>query len=94
LGDKKSMSVVDIPEFIIKKCYPRITDALTYIINLSFLSGYFPDQLKIANVKPLYRKGCDADVGNYRPVSLISVLSKIIEKIMHKRLLLFPKITA
>jgi hypothetical protein len=73
LGNKKSMSVYDIPELIIKKCYPRIANALTYIINLSFSSGYFPDQLKIAKVKPLYKKVSDADVGDYRPVSLICV---------------------
>jgi hypothetical protein len=51
----------------------------------SFSSGYFPDQLKIAKAKPLYKKGGDAEAGNYRPVSLISVFSKIIEKIMHFR---------
>jgi hypothetical protein len=72
LGNKKS-SVDDIPEFIIKKRYPRITNALTYIINQSFSSGYFPDQLKIAKVKPLYKKGSDGDVGNYMPVSLNSI---------------------
>jgi hypothetical protein len=53
---------------------------------LSFSTGYFPDQLKIIKVKPLYKKGSDTDVGNYRPVSLISVFSKITEKIMHKKL--------
>jgi hypothetical protein len=78
LGNKKSMSVDDILELIIKKCYHRIANALTYIIIiLSLSSGYFPDQLKIAKVKPLYKKECDADVGNYRSVSLISVFSKI-----------------
>jgi hypothetical protein len=40
-------------------------------------------------VKPLYKKGCQTDVANYRPVSLISVFSKIVERIMHKRLLSF-----
>jgi hypothetical protein len=86
LGNKKSMGIDDIPQFIIKKCYRKITKALTYIKNLSFSSGYFPDQLKIAKVKPLYKKGCDGDAGNYRPVSLISAFSKMIEKIIHKRL--------
>jgi hypothetical protein len=80
LVNKKSTGIDDIPEFIIKKCYPRITNALTYIINLSFSSGYFPNQLKIAKVKPLYKKGRDANVGNYKPVSLISVFSKITKK--------------
>jgi hypothetical protein len=57
LGNKKSMGIDDIPEYIIKKFYPKITTALTYIINLSLSTEYFPDQLKIAKVKPLYKKG-------------------------------------
>jgi hypothetical protein len=89
LGNKKSMGIDDIPEFIIKKCHPQLVNVLTRKINLSFLSGYFPNQLKIAKVKPLYNKGCIADVGNYRPVPLISGFSKIIEKIMHNRLFSF-----
>jgi hypothetical protein len=76
LVTKKSTGIDDIPEYIIKKCYPKITTALTYIINLSLSTRYFPDQLKIAKVKPLCKKGCKTDVANYRPVSLISVFSK------------------
>jgi hypothetical protein len=91
LGNNKSTSVDDISELIIKKCYPRTANALTDIINLLFPSGYFPDQLNVAKVKPLYKRGCDADVGKYRPMSLISVFSKIIKEIMHKRLLSFLK---
>jgi hypothetical protein len=56
---------------------------LAYIINLSLSTGQFPDQLKIAKVKPLYKKGCDTEV------SLISGFSKIIEKVIKKRLLSF-----
>jgi hypothetical protein len=59
---------------------------LTYIINLSLSTGQLPDQLKIAKVKPLYKKGCETEVGNYRPVSLISGFLKIIEKVIKKRL--------
>jgi hypothetical protein len=80
LGNKKSTGIDDIPEYIIKKCYPKIISALTYTIKQSLSTGYFPDQLKIAKVKPLYKKGSGTDVSNYRPVSLISVFSKIIEK--------------
>jgi hypothetical protein len=86
LGNKKSMGIDDISEYIIKKCYPKIITVLTHIVNLSFSAGCFPDQLKITKVKPLYKKESDTDVVNYRPVSLISVFSKIIEKIMHKKL--------
>jgi hypothetical protein len=86
LDNKKSMGLDDIPDYIIKKCHTNITTALTYIINLSLSTGKFPDQLKIVKVKPLYKKGSDTEVGNYRPVSLISGFSKIIEKVIKKRL--------
>jgi hypothetical protein len=54
LANKKSTGIDDIPDYIIKKCYPKIIAALTYIIYLSLSTGQFPDQLKIAKVKPLY----------------------------------------
>jgi hypothetical protein len=81
LDNKKPMGLDDIPDYIIKICHTKIKTALTHIINLSLCTGQFPDQLKRAKVKPLYKKGCDTEVGNYRPVSLIS---KIIEKIIKK----------
>ncbi|PNF35448.1 hypothetical protein B7P43_G04120 [Cryptotermes secundus] len=89
MGNKKSVGIDDIPDYVIKKCYPKITPALTYIINLSFSTGQFPEQLKMAKVKPLYKRGPETEVGNYRPVSLLSGFSKIIEKIIKKRLLSF-----
>jgi hypothetical protein len=57
---------------LLKKCHTKITTALTYIINLSLSTGKFPDQLKKVKVKPSYKKGSYTEVGNYRPVSLIS----------------------
>jgi hypothetical protein len=84
LYNKKSTGVDEIPDYIIKKCHSKIKIALTHMINLSFSTGQFPDQLKIAKVKPLYKKGCDTELGNYRPVSLITGFSKIIEKIIKK----------
>jgi hypothetical protein len=89
LSNKKSAGLDDIPDYIIKKCHLKITTPLTYIINLSLSTGQFPDQLKIAKVKPLYKKRCETEVGNYRPVSLISGFLKIIIKVIKKRLVLF-----
>jgi hypothetical protein len=80
-GNIKSTGLGDIPDCIIKKCHTNITTVLTYIINLSLSTSKFPDQLKIVKVKPLYKKGSDTEVGNYRPVSLISGFLKIIEKL-------------
>ena len=59
---------------------------LTELINLSFNQGKFPAVLKIASVTPTFKKGDKLDVNNYRPILLISNISKIIEKLIHKRL--------
>jgi hypothetical protein len=82
LDNKNSTGVDDIPNYVIKKCHSKSKTTLTHIINLSLSTGQFPDQLKIAKVKPLYKKGCDTGVGNYRPVSLITGFLKIIEKVI------------
>jgi hypothetical protein len=62
LGNNKSGGLDYIPDYIIKKCHLKITAPLTYIINLSLSTVQFPDQPKIAKVKPLYKKGCDTEV--------------------------------
>ena len=59
---------------------------LSNIINLSFNKGIFPNLLKIANVIPIYKKDDKLDYNNYRPISLLSNISKIYEKCMHMRL--------
>jgi retron-type reverse transcriptase len=48
--------------------------------------GVFPDSLKVAKVSPIYKSGTKLDPGNYRPVSVLPVLSKILEKLIYKRL--------
>jgi hypothetical protein len=57
LGNKDSTGINDIPDYIIKKLFPKITTALTYITNLSLSTGNFPEQLNSAKVKHLYKKG-------------------------------------
>ncbi len=56
------------------------------LINESFISGVFPNKLKIAKVIPIFKKGLLTSKSNYRPISLLSIFSKIFEKLMHKRL--------
>ena len=58
---------------------------LCLIIDESCTSGIFPDNLKLAKVITLYKKGPRDNPNNYRPISLLSIFSKIIEKIMHER---------
>lgn len=59
------------------------------MINSSLTSGIFPSKLKTSIVKPLHKKGRKMDINNYRPITLIPVISKVYEKIMHKRLIGF-----
>jgi hypothetical protein len=51
------------------------------------LSGTFPTRLKYATVKPLLKKGNNENVANYRPISLLTSFSKVLEKIIYDRLL-------
>ena len=62
---------------------------LSVLFNLSFSSGIFPDKLKIAKILPVFLKGLKLECSNYRPISLLSNLDKIVEKLMHKRLMEF-----
>ena len=62
---------------------------LCYIINMSFSSGYYPDKLKIVKVIPIHKGGSTQDLNNFRPISLLSIFDKIIEKIIHARLCVF-----
>ena len=55
-------------------------------LEITFSSGVFPDEWKTAIVKPLYKKGDRYDIQNYRPISLISVFAKLLEKLMFNRL--------
>jgi hypothetical protein len=50
-------------------------------------TGVFPDRLKYATVKPLYKNGDRQEVSNYRPISILTYFSKIFEKVMHFRIL-------
>ena len=58
-----------------------------YITNLSFQTGVFPRELKIANVVPILKAGDEMFFTNYRPVSVLPVFSKILERLMYNRLI-------
>lgn len=74
---------------VIKSAKNDIAPILSYLVNLSFVQGIFPDKLKIASLKPIYKKDDKERVQNYRPIALIPILSKIFEKAMHIRIMNF-----
>ena len=62
---------------------------ITYIINMSITSGEVPGELRSARVKPLLKKKCRSEVGSYRPVSILCVVSKILERAVYNQLEVF-----
>ena len=73
----------------IKSSSSIIIQPLLHICNLSFTHGVVPDAMKIAKVIPLFKSGNYMKVNNYRPVSILPVLSKILERLMYNRLMKF-----
>ena len=89
--DSKSSGPDNIPIKLLKISAPLIVPHLVIIINKSFESGIFPDALKLGKVIPIFKSGSKLDINNYRPISLLSTFSKIIEKLMHHSLYKFPE---
>jgi Notch-like protein len=71
---------------ILKFSSPFITSPLAYISNKMLSTGIFPDRLKYAEIKPLFKDVCKNDPFNYRPISLLTTFSKIFEKVILSRL--------
>ena len=63
-----------------------IADSITLIINQPLKSGIFPNQLKIAKVSPIYKKDDEKIITNYRPISVLPVVSKVFETLIHEQL--------
>ena len=88
----KSSGPNSIPVKLLKILDTPISNDLTLLFNESFVSGIFPNNLKIAKVIPIFKKGLATLKSNYRPISLLSIFSKLLEKIMHQRLYKFLEI--
>ena len=89
LNSKKSAGADNLSPKLLKECKYIFAKLFTHIINLSFTNAVVPDELKTAKVIPLYKKNEKYKPENYRPRSLLSNLNKIMEKIFHKRLIIF-----
>ena len=80
----------NIPSFVLKYLPSNFLSALSYIFNLSLSQGKFPSYFKHSRVIPLFKKkGSTNNISNYRPISLLSNLSKILEKIVYNRVYSF-----
>ena len=85
----KKGGVDNINAMTLKTLATTISDTLAYVFNLCIELSIWPEALKVAEVVPIYKSGKKNDMGNYRPISLISNIAKIFEKIIHKRVIDF-----
>ena len=86
LKSTKSSGAYHIPNKIIKLCTVIISPILTKLFNDSIRQGVFPDVLKIAQVVPIHKSGSKYKFSNYRPISIISSISKIFQKCLFNQL--------
>ena len=89
LANKKTPDHTGVSPHFIKQTVTSLINPLFHIFNLSFSTGVVPAQLKIAKVIPIFKAGDKSSMDNYRPISLLSSFSKILEKLVALRLMNF-----
>ena len=87
LDSKKASGYDEISVTLLKLIKDIISPLLSELINESYSTGIYPNSLKIAKVIPIYKSGTKSTPGNYRPISLLSNINKIIEKTIYSRLI-------
>jgi hypothetical protein len=86
LKSKSSYGFDEISVKILKMSSPFILSPLTYIFNKALSSGVFPERLKYSTIKPIYKHGDKLNMSNYRPISILTSFSKVLEKLLYIRL--------
>ena len=89
LPNKTSSGYDNISNLLLKSLSKNISTPLEIIFNKSIEEGTFPENMKKAGVVPLYKSRNKQECSNYRPISLLITLSKLLEKLMYKRVYLF-----
>ena len=89
LDPNKSTGADQISARLLKECQDELILPLKLLFNKSIQNGSVPSFWKCANVTPIFKKGNKCEAGNYRPISLTSVVIKILEKIIRDRITLF-----
>ena len=89
LNQTKSCGYDEISPKIAKQLGKHISKPLAHIFNLSFQTGILPEELKTSLVVPVYKSGEHDIFSNYRPISILPCFSKILEKLMYKRIIAF-----
>ena len=85
LPNKKSSGYDNIDNILLKSIKDVVSEKLASLFNLSMSIGVFPEMMKLAELVPLYKSKERFLTSNYRPISLLITISKILEKIIYKR---------
>ena len=86
IDDKKATGLDKIPSKLLKMAAGIIAPSLTAIFSKLILIGIYPNEWKTAKVTPSFKKGIKSDPNNYRPISVIPIVSKVFEKIVYNQL--------
>jgi hypothetical protein len=86
LRNKNSSGYDEIPVTLLKNVKSEISRILAHLINSSFISGLFPDQLKKAKIIPVHKKDDINNISSHRPVSVLPSISKVYEKLVQLQL--------
>ena len=78
-----------IPVKILKLAAEKSAPVLTYCFNDAIENSFFPDELKLADIIPIHKKGSTTDKANYRPISLLPAISKVYERLVSKQMTTF-----
>lgn len=92
LKNKKSVGYDEVPISLLKTAVHEIAEPIAHIINLTFLTGVYPEALKLGYVRAIYKKNEKNKIENYRPITLLSNINKIFEKIVYERIVTYLEI--
>jgi Notch-like protein len=82
LKSSNSCGYDEVPLKLLKPCSYFISSQLNYICNRTLFTGVFPDRLKYATIRPLFKKANKDDINNYMPISILTSFSKIFDKVL------------
>ena len=89
LKNKSAAGYDGISTKVVKSLKAKLITVLVHLISVIFATGVFPDNFKMAVVTPIYKAGSQKCVDNFRPISVLPVLSRIVERALHRRLLIY-----
>lgn len=86
LPSNKATGVDNVSATLLKMSAPVISSSLAHVLNKSLRTGRVPKDMKSARITAIFKKGNRTDTGNYRPISILPVISKLLEKLVHRQL--------